>query len=90
MALVRIPASLREYCGGEAVVTLPGDRLGALLEALGRTYPECGHRLWDSDMHLRPFVRLYLNDLPSCVCNHTELALEEDDVVSILPAVCGG
>jgi molybdopterin synthase sulfur carrier subunit len=90
MAIFRIPCSLRDACGGASEVRATGADLNAALHDLEARYPALQTRLADSEGNLREFVRLFVNDLPIEVGSRLSTPLQEDDAVSILPAVCGG
>ena len=90
MALIRIPCSLREHCGGQSEVRVEADDLVAALVSLEARYPECRERIEDGAGHLREFVRLFLNDHEIELDREHPVPLRESDAVSILPAVCGG
>ena len=90
MALIRIPCSLREHCGGQSEVRVEADDLVAALASLEARYPGCRERIEDGSGHLREFVRLFLNDHEVELDRERPLRLRESDAVSILPAVCGG
>ena len=90
MALIRIPCSLREHCGGQSEVRIEADDLVAALASLEARYPECREHIEDSAGHLREFVRLFLNDHEVELDREHPVRLRESDAVSILPAVCGG
>ena len=90
MALIRIPCSLREHCGGHSEVRVDADDVAGALEELEDRYPGCRERITDGSGHLREFVRLLVNEHEVPVEGGLALAVRADDAISILPAVCGG
>jgi molybdopterin converting factor small subunit len=90
MALIRIPCSLREHCGGQSEVRVEADDLAMALASLETRYPGCRDRIEDPAGGLREFVRLFLNDDEVQLDAGHPLRLHESDQISILPAVCGG
>ena len=90
MALIRIPCSLREHCGGQSEVRVEADDLGTALASLETRYPGCRERIEDPSGRLREFVRLFLNDHEVQLDREHPVRLRESDAISILPAVCGG
>jgi molybdopterin synthase sulfur carrier subunit len=90
MALIRIPCSLREHCGGQSEVRVEADDLAMALATLENRYPGCRDRLEDPAGGLREFVRLFLNDDEVELDATRPVHLAAGDEVSILPAVCGG
>ncbi len=89
MALIRIPCSLREHCGGQGEVRVEADDLAGALEALEARYPDCRERITDPSGHVREFVRLLLNEREVPAGAGLALAVRPEDAISILPA-CGG
>ncbi|HEX6347888.1 MAG TPA: MoaD/ThiS family protein [Candidatus Dormibacteraeota bacterium] len=90
MALIRIPCSLREHCGGQSEISVDAADLGAALASLEARYPGCRDRIEDGSGRLREFVRLFLNDHEVELDREHPVRLQESDALSILPAVCGG
>ncbi len=90
MALIRIPCSLREHCGGQSEVRVDAGDLAGALEELETRFPECRDRITDGAGHLREFVRVFVNDHEVAAEGGVAVALRPDDAISILPAVCGG
>ncbi len=86
---VRLPAVLRRFTGGEAVVKGEGQNLKELIADLDSRYPGLGDQLIaDGDLHR--FVNVYINDEDARYLGKLSAPLRDDDVVSILPAVAGG
>ena len=87
MAVVWVPALLRDLTGGRETVTVPGATVGDVVEALDRLHPGVRGRLCDGDA-LRPGVAVAVD---------TELSrlglrqpVSEQSEVHFLPAVSGG
>ncbi len=53
MALIRIPCSLREHCGGQSEVRVEADDLAMALATLENRYPGCRDRIEDCLRRLR-------------------------------------
>ena len=88
---IEIPAALRRYAGGAAVVEAPGRTVADGLAVLTERYPELRKNIFTDDGRLRQFVNVYLNDedlryLPA----KEQSAAKESDVVTILPSIAGG
>jgi molybdopterin synthase sulfur carrier subunit len=49
MAVVWIPAQLRTLTNGQESVTVPGERVGGVIEALERLFPGTRDRLCDAN-----------------------------------------
>ena len=87
MAVVWVPALLRDLTGGRETVAVPGATVGEVVSALDRLHPGIRARLCDGDA-LRPGVAVAVD---------TELSrlglrqpVSEHSEVHFLPAVSGG
>ena len=83
---VMIPTALRQYTGGLDV----GDRVGAVLSALGEAHPELKRHLFTDDGALRSFVNVFVNDENIRDRQQQDTPLAEGDELMIIPAVAGG
>jgi MoaD family protein len=90
MANVRVPAMLRPTVGGERVVTAQGSTLRELIANVDQQHPGFAGQLVESDGAQRRFVNIYVNDEDVRYLKGLDTAIEEGDVISILPAVAGG
>lgn len=86
---VRLPAVLRRYTDGNAVVEAEGENLEELIADLDAKYPGIGDQLV-SDGDLHRFVNVYINDEDVRYLGKLAAPIKDGDVVSILPAVAGG
>jgi molybdopterin synthase sulfur carrier subunit len=87
MAVVWIPALLRDLTGGEAQVTVPGETVRQLIENLEYAYPGIEERLCDED-RLRPNIAVVVDGEVSRQRLRHKLA--ETSEVHFLPAISGG
>jgi sulfur-carrier protein len=92
MAQVKIPTMMRPLVGGERVLPVEGGQsLGVLLREVDARHPGFGSQIIDSASgQLRSYVNIYLNDEDVRYLQGLETPVEDDDVISILPAVAGG
>lgn len=86
---VRIPTILRQYTGGEKMVTAHGDDLQAVIADLDANYPGIADRLVD-ESGLRRFINVYLNDEDVRFLQGLQTPVDDGDNLTILPAVAGG
>ena len=86
---VRVPTILRNYTGGEKVVSAEGASLQELIANLDANYSGIGERLVD-ESGLRRFVNVYLNDEDVRFLDGLKTDLSDGDSVTILPAGAGG
>ena len=88
--VVRLPAGLRAWSGGQAAIQLSGATVQAVLDELRAEYPDVERRVRDEQGRLRAHVNVFvgadnIRDLDGL---QTELAADQQ--VTILPAVSGG
>ena len=90
MPTVRIPAPLRHLTDGRAELTVSGADLRELVTDLELAHPGIAERLIDGDGRLRPFVHVFVGDQDVRSLAGLQTSLDEQDVVTIVPAVAGG
>lgn len=90
MPSVRVPPVLRQHTGGATVLSVEGDNVGAVLEALVSRHPDTKDQIFSEEGELNRFVNVYLNDEDVRVLDGLDTAVSEDDTVMILPAMAGG
>jgi MoaD family protein len=76
--------------GGEREVTADGETIEAVLRSLISAHPETEAQIFGSDGDLNRYVNVYLNDEDVRVLDGLDTAVEEGDVLVILPAMAGG
>ena len=89
-ATVKIPPVLRTHTGGESQVAADGSTVGDVLESLGEAHPDTRGQLFSEDGELNRYVNVYLNDEDVRVLDGLETAVDDGDMVVILPAMAGG
>jgi molybdopterin converting factor small subunit len=91
--VVRIPASLRPFAGGDGVVhvdlDLPAD-IRALLDRLAVAHPALERRVRDEQGRMRPHVNLFVGTVNIRDLDQLATTLADGSEVVILPAVSGG
>ena len=96
---IHIPTALRPQVGDREAVDVDagnGTTVGQALGTLKQQYPEFGKKLYKSDgdtaggEQLNRFINVYVNDEDARFLGGIETPLEDNDVVSFLPAVAGG
>ena len=90
MATIRIPPVLRPSVGGEKEVSVAGDDVGSVLQALADEHPATRQQLFSSDGSLNRYVNVYLNDEDVRVLDGLDTSVKEGDTLVILPAMAGG
>jgi sulfur-carrier protein len=90
MSLVRLPAVLRGAAGGSRELEVSGSTVGEVLERLYVEHPDMRSKLLSSDGELHRFVNLYLNDEDVKLLSWLDTPVEDEDTLTILPAMAGG
>ncbi len=92
-ARVMLPAALRPYAGGEAVVSVPLDDavpLARVLDAVGAAHPALIRRIRDERGSLRRYVNVYVDGADVRGESGTETTVPPGAEVMVLPSVAGG
>ncbi|HEX9019374.1 MAG TPA: MoaD/ThiS family protein [Anaerolineaceae bacterium] len=87
MAVVWIPALLRDLTGGQETVRAPGDTVRQVIDALEAQYPGVKARLVDGD-RLRLGITVVVDGEVSA--QRLRARLKADSEVHFLPALSGG
>ena len=87
MPVVFVPALLQPLTGGQDRVTVPGETVRQVIEALEVQYPGMKSRLYDGD-RLRPNIAVVVDGQVSQL--KLRHRLEENSEVHFLPAISGG
>jgi len=90
MPSVRIPTPLRKLTADKDEVSISASNISVLIEELENQYPGLKARLCDESGEVRRFINLYVNNEDIRFLDGKETALNEDDIVSIIPAIAGG
>jgi molybdopterin synthase sulfur carrier subunit len=90
MATIKIPPVLRPSVGGEKELSAEGASVGEVLRDLASAHPATEQQLFSADGELNRYVNVYLNDEDVRVLGGLETAVNEGDVLVILPAMGGG
>jgi len=87
---IRVPAPLRDSCGGAAEIRLSAPSVRAVLEELERRHPQLHRGICDETGAVRRHVNLFVNASHVRDRDGLDTALAPGDVVAIFPAVSGG
>lgn len=87
MAMVWIPALLRDLTGGSEILHAEGGTIGELIEAMDRQYPGIKDRLYDGD-RLRSGIAVVVDGEVSV--KRLRHKLDENSEVHFLPSLSGG
>ena len=87
---VRMPTILRPHVGGAPSVSAEGRTVGELFDGLVAQFPGLKGQLVTDTGELHKVVNVYRNDDDIRYTGRLDTPVEENDVVSIIPAVAGG
>ena len=90
MATIKIPPVLRPSVGGSKELSAEGANVGEVLRDLASAHPATEQQLFSADGALNRYVNVYLNDEDVRVLGGLDTAVNEGDVLVILPAMAGG
>lgn len=87
---VRIPTPLRKFTNNSDTVSAEGATVGQVLQNLAESHPDLKKRLFSDDGKVRRFVNIFANDEDIRFLDGLETSLEDNDELSIVPAIAGG
>lgn len=90
MPTLKIPTPLRPYAGGLSAVSVRGPRVADALSDLTVQHPDLRQHIFNESGELRPFVNLFLNDEDVRYLEGVDTAVEETDLLRIIPSIAGG
>jgi len=90
MATIRIPAPLRKLVGGGEEIKTFGKDVYECLTLLGLSYPEIRERIFDGNGDVRRFINVFVNDEDIRFLQGDDTVIQENDIISIVPAIAGG
>jgi len=90
MAKIRIPMPLRKLTNDTDVVSMDAATLAEAVDGLEVQYPGIKERIVDEAGEIRRFVNIYVNGEDVRFLDNITTKLNENDEVSIVPAVAGG
>jgi molybdopterin converting factor small subunit len=90
MALIQIPAALRDYTEGRAEMPVPARTVAAALSGLSRTFPQLRRHIYTEQGELRSYVNVFVNEDDVRTLDGLSTAVGDDDTVMIVPSIAGG
>jgi molybdopterin synthase sulfur carrier subunit len=90
MATVLIPTPLRRFTGGQGKLSVDGNDIGALIQAIDRQYPGIADKVLDGDGNVKRFINVFVNDNEIRTLQGLTTPVKASDQVSIIPAMAGG
>ncbi len=90
MSKVIIPTPLRKFTAQTATVETSGATVAEAVQDLTDQYPDLRKHLLDDTGKVRSFIRIFVGDEDILALNREETVVENDTVISIVPAIAGG
>lgn len=90
MPSVRIPTPLRKLSGDRDEINVTASDINELIEELDKECPGIKDRICDEDGNVRRFINLYVNNEDIRFLNGKNTKLDQNDNISIIPAIAGG
>ncbi len=87
---VRVPPVFRTMTGGTSQVSVEGDTVGGVLDALEAAHPGFKAKLLDGDGKLVRYVNLFVDDDDVRFLDGLDTAVPAGGTLSIMQAVAGG
>ena len=87
---VYISATLRTFVERKAKVEIEGTTVREVIKRLQDEYPESKKALFEESGTLRPFVSIFINEVPIATDSEYDTALKENDRILLLPVIAGG
>ena len=90
MAMIRIPAALRDYTDGRSELPVAGATVEAALTRLSATFPQLRRHIYTERGELRSFVNVFVNEDDVRTLGGLSTPVAEGDTVMIVPSIAGG
>ena len=90
MPSVLIPTPLRKLTNDLEQVSASGANIGELLDNMDKAFPGLKERVCDEAGNVRRFVNIYVNGEDIRFLDEKATSVNENDEVSIVPAIAGG
>ena len=90
MSKIRIPTPLRRLTNEKDEVESNASSISELVVDLEEQFPGIKDRLCEDDGTIRKFINIYVNDDDIRFLDGVNTKINNEDIVSIIPAIAGG
>jgi adenylyltransferase/sulfurtransferase len=90
MAMIRIPAALRDYTEGRSELPVTGETVQAALARLSATFPQLRRHIYTERGELRSYVNVFVNEDDVRTLDGLSTKVADADTVMIVPSIAGG
>ncbi|MCY4638813.1 MAG: MoaD/ThiS family protein [Chloroflexi bacterium] len=87
---VYIPTPFRRFTANREQVSVEGETVRAVLDALDRAYPGFDHLVYDRERRVPSHINIYVNDRTIDELAGVETELHDGDRLAVIPALAGG
>ena len=87
---VLIPTVLRKYTLGKDQISANGLNIREVLRSLEGQFQGFTQNLYAEDGDLKPFINIYVNEEDIRFLQDLDTPVQNNDTVTILPAIAGG
>jgi molybdopterin synthase sulfur carrier subunit len=87
---VLIPTILRKHTAGRDQVSAQGSNIREVLLSLEGQFQGFTQNLYAEDGDLKPFINIYVNEEDIRFLQDLDTPVQNNDTVTILPAIAGG
>jgi sulfur-carrier protein adenylyltransferase/sulfurtransferase len=90
MAMIRIPAALRDYTDGRSELPVAGETVAAALTRLSATFPQLRRHIYTERGELRSYVNVFVNEDDVRTLAGLSTPVGDGDTLMIVPSIAGG
>lgn len=90
MAEIKLPGLYRYYVNGETDLHYTAPTVGAVLEGLAQQYPALTKQLFTPKGDKKRHINIFVNKVNIKELDMFETAVNDDDVITVLPNISGG
>ena len=90
MAKLIIPTPLRKFTENKSSIETAETTVEHAIKGLATSFPDLQKHLFDAEGNIRSFVRIYVGDEDIKALDNQQTKIDENSVVSIIPAIAGG
>lgn len=90
MAKIAIPTPLRKFTEQQREYKTEASTVRESLDELAKAYPDIKENIMDEEGEIRSYVRIYIGDDEISELQNEETPVDDDTVISIVPAIAGG
>lgn len=88
---IYLPTPLRKHAGGAREIIVTGKTIREVFAGLKETYPALAEQLWDEEAsNLKKYLNVFLNDENIRSLQGPDTPVQENDSISVIPAIAGG